>query len=193
MILPQLRHVLLARHRKGHGIHSPYLYHLITQVLFNKNPYYCFDNIETSCPATEREHLLGQTLFRLAEDINASTMVVCCEADAVDVAYLESVKADAHIVQLTDAERLNSLSDIDLAVFDDYHDTNKLLNLFEGMLSHTHSKSVFFIKHIHKKGMEQCWNVFISHPHVKASLDVYHYGILLFKPDLEKRHYLIKQ
>ncbi len=193
MILPKLRHVLLAGHRKGHGIHSPYLYHLITQVLFNKNRYYCFDSIETSYPATQKEHALGQTLFRLAEDINASTMVVCCESDNVDMAYLKSVKSDARIERLTDPEELKNMATIDMAVFDLCYDKNKLLNLFDEMLLHTLPTSVFVVKNRHIKGIANDWDTFIHHPRVTASLDLHQYGILLFRPDLEKKTYHIRQ
>lgn len=193
MILPKLRHVLLAGHRKGHGIHSPFLYHLVTHVLFNKNRYYCFDSIETSFPATQKEHALGQTLFRLAEDINASTMVVCCESDNVDMAYLKSVKSDAQIVRLTDSEELKNIATIDLAVFDLGLERGKMIRLFDDMLLHIVPTSVFVIKKKYLKGTGSYWDTFTHHPRVTANLDLHQYGILLFRPDLEKKTYRIRQ
>jgi predicted O-methyltransferase YrrM len=34
------------RYRKGHGIHSPFIYNLITKVIEEKTPYYVFEDIE---------------------------------------------------------------------------------------------------------------------------------------------------
>jgi len=197
MIRSQLRHILLARHHNGYGIHSPYLYHLVTHVLFNKNRYYCFDSIESLFPAPEKEHAIGQAIFRLAEDINASTLVACCDANSIDLAYLTSVKSEARLFCLLDTEEMrqsiDTMATIDLAVFGRCTDADKLTAVLEQCIEHTQDKSVFVVKNIHSKQMEQRWYSIIKHPKVRASLDIFHYGILLFNPDLEKRQYIIRQ
>jgi len=197
MRLPQLRYYLLARHRKGHGIHSPSLYHLVSSVLFNTNRYYCFDSIESLFPASEREHAIGQTIFRLADDINATSLVACCDSSSIDITYLKAVKADAHLLCLSETkdmrQSMENLPNIDLAVFDLCTDSAKQTELFELCLKHVHADSLFVIKNIHDKGLEQYWKAFARHPNVQVSLDVYQYGVLLFRPDLEKKQYLIRQ
>jgi hypothetical protein len=42
----KLTHLLNAKNRRGFGIHSPFLFGLVQQVLRNKHPYYCFAKIE---------------------------------------------------------------------------------------------------------------------------------------------------
>ena len=43
---PQIKLYRKLRYRKGHGIHSPFIYNLITKVIEEKTPYYVFDDIE---------------------------------------------------------------------------------------------------------------------------------------------------
>ena len=42
----RIRYLCSAKHRKGHGIHSPYVYHFLNYVLYEKSSYYCYDAIE---------------------------------------------------------------------------------------------------------------------------------------------------
>lgn len=41
-----LRHLVTAKHTGGHGVHSPFVFHLIRHIFTDRNPYYCFAEIE---------------------------------------------------------------------------------------------------------------------------------------------------
>jgi predicted O-methyltransferase YrrM len=41
-----LNYQLFAKHRNGHGIHSPFVYDLLTNIIEDETPFYCFENIE---------------------------------------------------------------------------------------------------------------------------------------------------
>ena len=41
-----LRYLLKARHRKGFGVHSPFVFHLLNYVIFEKLPFYAYVQIE---------------------------------------------------------------------------------------------------------------------------------------------------
>ena len=41
-----LHYQLNARYWKGHRVHSPFVYHFLNNVLFEKSPYYCYSAIE---------------------------------------------------------------------------------------------------------------------------------------------------
>jgi len=41
-----LKYLLKAKHYKGYGIHSPFMYELVREVLWDKHPYYAFSEIE---------------------------------------------------------------------------------------------------------------------------------------------------
>ena len=48
------------RYRKGHGVHSPFTYNLITKVIEEKTPYYVFEDIEN----LRKELLNGENLIK---------------------------------------------------------------------------------------------------------------------------------
>lgn len=63
------KHWLLARHRRGHGVHSPLVFDLITKVIEETLPYYCYDDIEESLAQEPKKNALSagaaQLMFRL--------------------------------------------------------------------------------------------------------------------------------
>lgn len=56
------KHLNQSRHRKGHGVHSPFVFDLITNVVEENNPYYCYDNIESSLQEKKRHSDANNTL-----------------------------------------------------------------------------------------------------------------------------------
>jgi predicted O-methyltransferase YrrM len=44
--LKYLRHQLNAKHTKGFNVHSPFMYHFINGIIYEKHPYYVFSDIE---------------------------------------------------------------------------------------------------------------------------------------------------
>lgn len=51
--LSYFKHQLTARNSKGFGIHSPYIFHLVTRIIHDFTPFYCYSDIEE-----ERKRLL---------------------------------------------------------------------------------------------------------------------------------------
>lgn len=51
VVLQSIKHhihyYLRARHRRGHGVHSPFAYGLIAGIIEEKHPYYCYSELES--------------------------------------------------------------------------------------------------------------------------------------------------
>lgn len=63
-----IKHCLLARHKNGHGIHSPYIFDLITNHFSAGLPFYCFEEIEK-----QREILINNEKYIHVNDLGAGT------------------------------------------------------------------------------------------------------------------------
>lgn len=63
----RFKHAIRFRHKRGYGVHSPFVFDLITNVIKEKAIYYDFERIESKGNIREKERKLYRLLFRLAE------------------------------------------------------------------------------------------------------------------------------
>ena len=94
------------RHHGGYGVHSPYAYHLITQVIGERRGYYAYDDIELvrkqlaqqgewHRDLTAKE---GKLLFRLANFAGARKVVQLGSNDGLAALYLTYHSREARCV-----------------------------------------------------------------------------------------------
>ena len=82
----RFKHAIRFRHKRGYGVHSPFVFDLITNVIKEKAIYYDFERIESKGNIREKERKLYRLLFRLAEYFSYRN-VLCVGAE-----YTEQVK-----------------------------------------------------------------------------------------------------
>lgn len=90
------------------------------------------------------------------------------------------------------ADTLNSLSSVDLVYMDANHTYEATMRYYHLIKSLLHPKSIVVLDDIHwSKGMYQAWKELCSQEEVSLSLDLFDAGILFFRPELQKEHYLL--
>ncbi len=81
----------------------------------------------------------------------------------------------------------------DLIYFDGNHKKDSTINYFEQCLSSAHNDSVFIFDDIHwSKGMEEAWNYIKDHNKVTVSIDTFQWGMVFFKKEQPKEHFVIR-
>jgi predicted O-methyltransferase YrrM len=124
-----------ARHRQGFGIHSPYVFHLLNEVIFNKGQFYCYEPIESlrnqlrNQPQTMTMNDAGQghyttrtigsivresvksrkdaqLLFRLINMNQSTTILELGTALGITTLYLASANSRANVVTMEADEQL---------------------------------------------------------------------------------------
>ena len=128
------------RYRKGFGVHSPFVYNLITKVIEERCPYYCFDDIELVrkqllfCNATltlpERtrnrkvcRRTVGQVvaheaikpkhgalLFRLANYFKSKQILQLGCSVGIPTLYLTAYASEVHCIVLESVPELASVA-----------------------------------------------------------------------------------
>ena len=88
---------------------------------------------------------------------------------------------------------LQKLDCVDYAFIDGNHQYQPTLQYTQWLLSKIHSESVIIIADIYwSDDMKRAWEVLKCLPEVKASIDLYDFGVLLFSPSFrQKQHWIL--
>ena len=88
----------------------------------------------------------------------------------------------------------NLKSDIyNLIFFDGNHSKKATLEYFELLLSTVTNDSVWIFDDIHwSQEMEEAWEVIKKHASVKVTIDTFRWGIVFFRSEQEKEHFVIR-
>ena len=85
------------------------------------------------------------------------------------------------------------LNRVDLAFLDGNHRFHPTLRYYGYLKPYLHEKSVMIVDDIHwSKGMEWAWEDLSARPEVGLSVDLFHFGLLFFRSDMEKRHFILR-
>ena len=81
----------------------------------------------------------------------------------------------------------------DLIYFDGNHSKKATLDYFELLLPTITNESVWIFDDIHwSKEMENTWKIIKNHPKVKVTIDTFQWGIIFFRTEQEKEHFVIR-
>ena len=245
----KLKYLRKARHWHGHGIHSPYLFRLITRVIEDKKQYPSYTILrvqkkrivnrvkEISNPAEisykgtslkilsgkkkllktfELGYRYGKLLLRLVNEFKPRS--VSCYGPTFGLNLLYPALADENIIInyaqtdtlfneicretlriagftnvnfVNEEELANSIQEfvfINLPFLPD-----ETLKIFNSKITFLGDDDVMVIRGIHKSGqMESIWNNLIKENKVRVSLDLYEIGIILFRKNLQKEHFVLR-
>lgn len=79
-----------------------------------------------------------------------------------------------------------------LVYFDGNHSKNATLSYFELLLPTISNDSVWIFDDIHwSKDMEEAWGIIKNHPKVTVTIDTFQWGIVFFRTEQTKEHFII--
>lgn len=205
------------RHSGGHGVHSPFVFTLITKVIEEKAPYYAYINITSyleAFPFFKRTTTkYNRLVFKLVNHFNAKNILEIGSGSGITSLYGTSVSKDIeyNCFELSSEKQERAIQiyegwdrDINLHT-EKLPDLKKkqdciIINLknyyidYELFLSYIlplcDENSFIIIKGIRTKRRNQMlWRKLKQFERVTVSMDLFNTGILFFNKKLYKRNY----
>ena len=188
------------RYRCGYGVHSPYDFILITDVIYEKMPYYAYASLEKEQKRLVRERgysrgsqKVNRFLFRLVNKVQPATIVEVGRPSVASL-YLQSAKPSAEYLFASDLSELFLDTDVpvDFLYLNDYRNPELLEKVFDICVRRTTLKSVFVVHGIcYSKEMKALWKRLQEDERVGITFDLYDLGLLFFDKTKIKQHYIV--
>ncbi len=126
------------------------------------------------------------------------TLEGCPETAAKAADNFAALQAD-HIQLITGEfsgtlpQALQELGSLDLAFIDGNHQKQPTLDYFGQCLEYAHNNSLFIFDDIHwSTEMEEAWQEIKDHPAVSVSIDLFFMGLVFFRKEQAKEHFVIR-
>lgn len=175
------------RYRCGYGVHSPFAFSLITDVIYEKMPYYAYDllKVEQKKRITTQGWEKGiprinRLLFRLVNKVQPATIIEVGKPSAASL-YLQSAKPSAGYLFASDLSELFLDVDtpVDFLYLNDYRNPALLEEVFNICSRRTTSNSLFVVHGIcYSKAMKNLWKQLQNDERVGITFDLYDAGLL---------------
>lgn len=144
---------------------------------------------------------LGITTLYLAEAVkNTEIVTVEGSPELARLAIQNFMRLGYRNIELKNSEFdlvlpkiLNELRTLDFVFFDGNHRKEATLRYFEMCLPNINNNTIFVFDDIHwSQEMESAWNEIKKHNQVKATIDLFHFGLVFFRNELSKQDFIIK-
>ena len=188
------------RYRCGYGVHSPFAFSLITDVIYEKRPYYAYRSLASEQKKMSKEPgwyrgtpKINRLLFRLVNKVQPATIVEVGRPSASSL-YLQSAKPSAGYLFASDLSELFLDADVpvDFLYLNDYRNPDLIKEVFEVCVQRNTPNSLFVVYGItYSRQMKTLWRELQNDERVGITFDLYDIGLLFFDKTKIKQHYMI--
>lgn len=188
------------RHRCGYGVHSPFAFSLITDVVYEKRPYYAYALLEKEAKKMRRMHgydkgmlKVNRLLFRLVNRMQPAGIVEVGRSSVASL-YLQAAKPSADYLFATDLSELFLDADVPVSFLylNDCLRPDLQEEAFRICVRRATPQSVFVVHGVgYSKEMKALWHRMQADERVGITFDLYDVGLLFFDRSKIKQHYIV--
>ena len=196
VLLKYLQYYWVASNSKGHGIHSPFVFKFIQEILNGKCPLIA---IENNTPAVNEilQEIEAASSSKLHPKIKLVIARLLQSNHPVSFSVTGDMKpfdADSAINTNAKIGSTQSVESIDFAFIGKGQNKETMLQSASRLFDKMHSNSWLILHGIHAdSNMETVWNTLKEHSNIRLSIDLFTIGILFCrKEQKEQEHFIIR-
>jgi hypothetical protein len=169
--------------RKGYGVHSPFVYDLITNVIEEKLPYYCYASLQENYLAQKKNNdnlLLQQEyklLFRLANRFKPQKSLAISNDNELCTKYITAFSKDATCE--TQRKYSEKKDMIVCCIFQE--------DIVNQAIKSAKEETVMVVYNIRKNQL--LWKTLCMNAKISVTIDLGRIGLLFFNPKLHRKTY----
>ena len=181
-------------HYNGYGVHSPFAYAFITDVIYEKTPYYAYSILKDKVGSSQTglSEKVNKLLFRIANRVGAGTVYMVGQ-ESVSECYLKKAKAQIAFRFFHSGTAAITLGErVDLLFLNHYQNPGLMREDFLTLLPCMTPQSVCVILGIGWSAtMKRLWQELIAHPSIGITFNLYDLGIIFFDTTKHKQNYIV--
>ena len=169
--------------KNEHGVHSPFVFLLLTQGLYNKKIKLPVADLSTYKGVNSKKSRL---LFKIVRYFSPKSILIVGDTTfEKEVMVLSNPKATIDIA-------------LDSAIYDCIYIHSQEFQFItneriEQMLNTTENDSFWILEDIHANpAAEALWQTLQQNPKVTVTIDTYHFGLVFFRREQVKEHFIIR-
>ncbi|MFY7965362.1 MAG: hypothetical protein ACOVO1_10725 [Chitinophagaceae bacterium] len=184
---------LNASNSKGHGMHSPFVFDFIINVLNDDRVFYAFKQIETVYNQIKSQKKTNRLLFKMVDYYQPKNIINIETKKTILAEYLSAANPLIPIKAVDNGDDVLVKSVMKELVKVGFVICNNS-DFFYDFLPFVDNNSFLIIKDIYaNKETQTSWQTIKNHTSVKATIDLFHFGIVLFNQDFKaKQHFKVR-
>ncbi|MBL6662841.1 MAG: hypothetical protein ISP71_01950 [Flavobacteriales bacterium] len=198
-LLKYLRYIFISKTK--HGVHSPFVYDLVTNVLNDKSQRQEYAKIRNLNTFTiNSKHL--KLIYRIINHYKSENILELGHSEHLNKTILSHIQLKANMfycnIKTNEISEINTQNKIqsqsfDFAIYNMQNKEELTLNKFMSHLKYFHNNSVVVINHIHQsKKMEDLWRKIKTQKEVTISIDLFFIGLVFFRKEQVKENFIIR-
>ena len=190
----------LLKSSNQHGVHSPFVYQLVTKCLYkkiDKNSWKTFQKSNNKLLKNKKiknSHKKAKILLKLIHYFKPKNNLEI--TNSLDLAVIKHAMNSRNTCVTTIANTPTEISEVTLnRKFDCiyFHKNQITLKTFNTCLKTINNNSFFIFNDIYGSSETiKNWSSIKKHPKVKVSLDLFYFGVIFFRKEQAKEHFKIR-
>ena len=169
--------------KNEHGVHSPFVFLLLTQGLYNKKVKLACDALSNQNERVSKKQQLLYKIIRYFEP--KSILTIGANPFEKEIIALGNPKATIDI-------------EIDFAIYHCIYINSQQFPFItneriEQLLNTTKNDSFWIVENIHaNEAAEALWQTLKQNPKVTVTIDTYHFGLVFFRREQVEEHFILR-